>query len=252
MTLDTAMKSHDVPSEKASAKEILAWGIKQFGESFGICTSFQLGGMVIVDLAVRLNVGKFQLFTIDTGRLSEATQDIIEQTRERYGIRVEVLYPDGDEISSMVTRHGPNLFYESVEKRRLCCEIRKVHPLQRKLSRLDAWAVGVRRDQSKSREHVKKIEIDKVNGGIYKLSPLADWSGQKIDEYVVRHSLPKHPLFSEGYTSIGCMPCTRATFDGEHERAGRWWWEVEGDKECGIHFKADGTVDRNSKSNFRE
>ena len=119
-----------------------------------------------------------------------------------------------------------------------------MRPLQRKLKQLDAWAVGLRRGQAESREDVKKVEIDEKNGGIYKLSPLADWSEQQIEEYVRRNDVPKHRLFDEGYTSIGCAPCTRPNFDGENVRAGRWWWEEEGDKECGIHFNADGTVAR--------
>ena len=242
----------NVPPENAPAEEILAWGMKQFGERFGICTSFQLGGMVIIDMAVRLDLGKFQLFTIDTGRLPEATHEIIERTRGRYGIPVEVLYPDTLETTTMVSGHGPNLFYESVENRRLCCEVRKVRPLRRKLRQVDAWAVGLRRGQAESREDVKKVEIDEKHGGIYKLSPLADWSEQQIEEYVRRYDVPKHRLFSEGYTSIGCAPCTRANFDGENIRAGRWWWEEEGDKECGIHFNADGTVARKLDANLRE
>ena len=249
---EVTTRPDNVPPAEAPSEEILAWGIKQFGESLGICTSFQLGGMVIVDMAVRLDIGKFQLFTIDTGRLPEATHEIIEQTRERYGIPVEVLYPDTVETGAMVSGHGPNLFYESVEKRRLCCEVRKVRPLQKKLKHLDAWAVGLRRDQTESRVNVQKIEIDKRNGNIYKLSPLADWSEQQIDEYIRRYNVPKHRLFSEGYTSIGCAPCTRTTFDGEHVRAGRWWWEVEGNKECGIHFNANDTVASKVDVNLQE
>ena len=239
--------------ESAPAEEVLAWGIERFGERFGICTSFQPGGMIIIDMAVRLDLGRFQLFTIDTGRLPEATYDMIEQTRGRYGIPVEVLYPDTNETSAMVSRHGPNLFYESVEKRRLCCEVRKVRPLQEKLKQLGAWAVGLRREQSESRAGVRKVEIDETNGGIiYKLSPLADWSERQMEDYIRRRGVPRHPLFSEGYSSIGCAPCTRAAFDGEHARAGRWWWEQEGDKECGIHFNANGAAERQLDVTLRE
>ena len=153
----------------------------------------------------------------------------------------------------MVTEHGADLFYESAENRHLCCEIRKVRPLQKELKLFDAWAVGLRRDQAGSRADVRKVEIDEKNGNIYKLSPLADWSERQVDDYIRCYDVPKHQLFSEGYTSIGCAPCTRATFDGEHIRAGRWWWEAESNKECGIHLiDADGAVTSKSDTNLQE
>ena len=252
MTQKVSAVRGNIPTEQATAEEVLAWGIKQFGMCFGICTSFQLSGMVIIDMAKRLGVGTFQVFTIDTGRLPEETHEIIERTQERYEIEIEVLHPDAVEVDTMMTEHGEDLFYESVENRHLCCEVRKVRPLQKKLSYLDAWAVGLRRDQAESRTDVKKVEIDRKNGSIYKLSPLADWSEQQVDDYIRCHDVPKHQLFSEGYTSIGCAPCTRATFNGEHVRAGRWWWEVENNKECGIHFNADDTVAGKLDANLQE
>jgi phosphoadenylyl-sulfate reductase (thioredoxin) len=154
---------------------------------------------------------------------------------------VEVVSPDAGELESMVTRHGPNLFYESVALRSLCCHFRKVRPLERKLKEFDAWVVGLRRSQSDSRSALQKIEnID----GRLKISPLADWSAEQVKAYIARHDVPEHPLYLKGYTSIGCEPCTRSVTAEESERAGRWWWEDAGNKECGLHFTPDGRVER--------
>jgi phosphoadenosine phosphosulfate reductase len=130
---------------------------------------------------------------------------------------------------------GPNLMYRSVDDRVRCCEIRKVEPLKRKLATLDAWVSGLRRDQWKTRKNVAKVELDRDHGGIVKLNPLADWSAEDVWDYVRKNDVPYHELFDHGYTSIGCAPCTRPVQPGEDERAGRWWWEQDTDKECGIH-----------------
>jgi phosphoadenosine phosphosulfate reductase len=143
----------------------------------------------------------------------------------------------------MVTSHGPNLFYRSPELRALCCQVRKVRPLQRKLGELKAWATGLRREQSEERAGVRKAE--EVDGRM-RLSPLADWSSDQLDRYIQDNQVPVHPLYALGYTSIGCAPCTRAIAPGEDPRAGRWWWEAQSRKECGIHFAANGTVERDA------
>ena len=134
-------------------------------------------------------------------------------------------------------------FYNSVESRQLCCEIRKVRPLTRKLRTLRAWATGLRRAQSETRAAVPKVE--EADGRI-KISPLADWSAEQVEHYIREHDVPVHPLYARGYTSIGCAPCTRGVGAGEAERAGRWWWEEDAKKECGIHFAADGTATRHA------
>lgn len=196
--------------------------------------------MVIVDLASRL--GKpFHVFTLDTGRLPQETHEMIDAVRHRYGVEVEVIVPEAAEVEAMVGRHGTNLFYESVELRRMCCEVRKVRPLERKLAKLEAWAAGLRRQQSSTRAGIQKVEIE---GGRWKLSPLADWTAEQVEDYTRRNDVPVHPLYASGYTSIGCAPCTRAVEAGEDERAGRWWWEQDAHKECGIHFGPDGKVRR--------
>ncbi|MBI3697709.1 MAG: phosphoadenylyl-sulfate reductase [Acidobacteria bacterium] len=229
--------------EDSTAEEVLGWGLETFGERLAIGTGFQAEGMVIVDLARRLSP-QVRVFTLDTGRLPQQTYDLIGEVYRRYGIRVEVVFPDSRELEAMETRHGPNLFYESAPQRMLCCEIRKGRPLERKLKTLDAWVTGVRRRQSESRAGVRKVEIDAAHGGIVKLNPLADWSAEQVEAYTREHQVPRHALYAQGYTSIGCAPCTRPTEPGEDARAGRWWWERDARKECGIHFSAEGKVQR--------
>ena len=232
------------PGSGAAAEDILRWGLEEFGQGIAICTSFQATGSVIVDMAAKLVGDRAQVFSIDTGRLHEETFKLISDFRRRYGITVELVVPDAQELGSMLTKHGPNLFYEAPAKRRLCCEIRKVRPLKRRLSTLDAWITGLRRDQSGLRAAIEKVSVDEEHGGILKLSPLADWTSDQVFEYAERNGVPLHPLYAKGYPSIGCHPCTRAVKPGEDSRSGRWWWEDEADKECGMHFSGDGRLRR--------
>jgi len=157
---------------------------------------------------------------------------------------VEIVFPEASEVESMIAAHGPNLFYREVSLRQLCCHIRKVRPLERKLATLRAWVVGLRRSQMQSRADIAKIE---TRDGIEKISPLADWSRQDVEDYIRRHDVPVHPLYAKGFPSIGCGPCTRAVFDCEDERAGRWWWEQDTEKECGIHITPSGQIIRLSE-----
>jgi thioredoxin-dependent adenylylsulfate APS reductase len=220
----------------AAPETVLGWALQTFPrERLALSTSFQDEGMVLLDMAVRLDPA-IQVFTIDTGRLPAATLDLIEEVRERYSIQVEVLYPDAGEVSALVSEHGPNLFHRSVELRLSCCEVRKVHPLKRRLATLDAWIAGLRRDQSETRSHVAEVELDGAHGGRVKLNPLAGWSAEQVAAYVAEHNVPRSSLYARGYTSIGCEPCTRATEPGEDPRAGRWWWE-QGAKECGLNYE---------------
>jgi phosphoadenylyl-sulfate reductase (thioredoxin) len=220
--------------------ELLTWAIASFGRRFGIVTSFQKEGMVLIDMAVRID-SRTRVITLDTGRLPQETFQMIETVRQRYGIEVEVVCPDAGDVSRMVTGLGPNLFRQSEELRYLCCEVRKTRPLERTLTEFGAWATGLRRGQSPDRFGIGKIE---ETGGKIKLNPLADWTGADMEEYHRLHDLPLHPLYAAGYASIGCAPCSRAIEAGEDSRAGRWWWESGGKKECGIHFLPDGSVRR--------
>jgi thioredoxin-dependent adenylylsulfate APS reductase len=190
--------------------------------------------MAILDMAWRIDP-EVRLFTVDTGRLPQETYDVMETVRQRYGIEVEVYFPDARQVEAMVRRHGPNLFQKSVEARLHCCNVRKVEPIRGVLEVLDAWITGLRRDQWASRANIRKIEIDHDHGGLAKINPLADWTLEEVKEYNEAHDVPVHPLYAKGFTSIGCAPCTRATREGEDPRAGRWWWETNAPKECGIH-----------------
>ena len=159
----------------------------------------------------------------------------MDAIRRRYGVSVEVFFPDTVKVQDMVRTHGLNLFYDSVEQRKLCCAVRKVEPLKRALKDLSAWMTGLRRDQAVTRNEVRKVEIDKDHGGIVKINPLADWSHDQVWQYIRDHNVPFNRLHNQGYPSIGCAPCTRAVQPGDDLRAGRWWWEDSEKKECGLH-----------------
>lgn len=226
--------------ESATAGEVLSWALSTYGDSLAISTSFQKEGMVVIDMATRIDA-RVRVFTIDTGRLPEETHQMVETVRQRYGIPVEIVFPEASEVESMIAAHGPNLFYREVALRKLCCHVRKVRPLERKLATLRAWVVGLRRSQMESRANIAKVA---EREGTVKISPLADWSKAEVEDYIRRHDVPVHPLYGKGFPSIGCGPCTRAVFDCEDERAGRWWWEQGAEKECGIHIAPDGRVMR--------
>jgi phosphoadenosine phosphosulfate reductase len=182
-----------------------------------------------------------RVFTLDTGRLPQATHDLIDRVRDRYGVPVEVVFPDPFEVAQMVRQGGQNLFYESVEKRQLCCRIRKVEPMRRYFATagLDAWVAGLRRGQGVTRTEAAKVEVDEAHGGLVKINPLVDWSLEQVWDYVRDHNVPVNRLHKQGYPSVGCDPCSRAIQPGEDIRAGRWWWENPETKECGIHVEEE-------------
>lgn len=181
------------------------------------------------------------MLTIDTGRLPEATGRMIALVESRYGIRVERIMPDEDEVESMASLYGRDLFFESVAHRTLCCKIRKVRPLARRVRDFGGYYTGLRRSQNESRAD---IDVFDRSSSPVKISPLADWSAGDVLAYTAEKHLPEHPLYGAGYTSIGCDPCSRAVAAGEDERAGRWWWEQDAQKECGLHFTPDGRAER--------
>jgi thioredoxin-dependent adenylylsulfate APS reductase len=221
--------------ENKSAEELMRWALDRFHPRIALSNSLQTEDMVVQDIGWRIN-SKLNVFTLDTGRIHQETYDMMDRVREHYGTRIEVLFPDAAEVQAMVNAKGLNFFYESLENRHECCGVRKLQPLRKKLAMLDAWITGLRRDQWATRSDVKKIEIDAANGGIVKINPIADWTQAMLDEYVAKHDVPRHALYAKGFTSIGCLPCTRVTKPGEDPRAGRWWWETDGKKECGLHL----------------
>ena len=223
--------------EGQSAEALLAWALERFHPRIALSNSLQIEDMVVLDIAWRVQP-RVRVFTLDTGRLHQETYDMMDLVRAHYGISLDVLFPDAAETEAMVRSKGLNLFYETVENRHACCGVRKVNPLRKYLGGLDAWVTGLRRDQWASRSDIKKVEVDAGNGGIVKLNPIADWTQEQLDEYTKIHNVPKHALYSKGFTSIGCLPCTRLTQPGENPRAGRWWWEQDLQKECGLHVAA--------------
>src|SRR5262245_33526199 len=222
-------------AEALSAQEILTWGIKNFSPKIALSCSFGAPeGLLLLDLMHRIDT-RSRVFVLDTGRLPQATYDLIDRVRERYDKPIEIVFPRAEDVEAMVRSRGVNLFYESIENRQLCCRIRKVEPLRRYLAELDAWVAGLRRDQGVTRSETPKLEIDAVNGGIVKLNPIADWTHDDVLAYVREHDVPTNRLNAQGYPSVGCDPCSRAIATGEDPRSGRWWWENPETRECGIH-----------------
>lgn len=222
--------------EEKEPIEILKWGIEKFQPKIILACSLQAEDLVILDMLSKI-VKRPKVFIIDTGRLHQETYDLIEQITNIYNIDLSIYFPDYKEVEEMVKKHGINLFYKSIELRKLCCEIRKVRPLKRALEGMNAWITGLRREQNFTRSKIRKIEIDEINGGIVKLNPLADWIWEQVWDYIKKNNVPYNKLYDKGYKSIGCVPCTIPTKPWEHPRAGRWWWEQSGDKECGLHYR---------------
>jgi thioredoxin-dependent adenylylsulfate APS reductase len=220
----------------ATPQEILAWTFARFPRTV-IVASFQAESSVLIDMASRLRTA-VPVLTLDTGRLPQETHDMIDRVREHYDIELEIVAPAADDVAAITSRHGTNLFYASVELRQLCCDTRKSRPLARALERYDAWITGLRRDQGATRAQTPIAQRDAAHGGIAKVAPLAGWTSDQVWDYITKANVPTHELYARGYTSIGCAPCTRATQPGEDPRAGRWWWERDGVKECGLHWRA--------------
>ncbi|HZQ02453.1 MAG TPA: phosphoadenylyl-sulfate reductase [Gaiellaceae bacterium] len=220
--------------EGEEPQALLEWGMRTF-ENIAISTSFQADSVALIDMAYEIDPA-IKVFSVDTGRLPQETLELADTLRERYpGLNLELVEPEAREVAAMVGKHGENLFYDAVDLRLLCCNVRKVRPLTKHLHGLDAWITGLRRDQWASRTNIRKVEIDHDHGAIVKLNPLAEWTEEEVWDYIRERDVPYHALYDQGYTSIGCAPCTRAVAPGAASRSGRWWWESGAPKECGIH-----------------
>ncbi|MHA6698014.1 phosphoadenylyl-sulfate reductase [Chryseobacterium sp. A301] len=200
----------------------------------GIVFSTSLGqeDQVLTD-AIFKNQLPIQVFTLDTGRLFYEHYDLLARNRAKYKTDTKLFFPDPKEVEQYVAQKGINGFYQSVENRKLCCEIRKVKPLNRALEGAKVWITGLRSEQSDNREKMPMIEWDPQRN-LYKFNPLIHWSYQDVLDYLEKHNVQELPLHKQGYISVGCKPCTRAIEPGENPRAGRWWWE-DSHKECGLH-----------------
>lgn len=223
--------------ESKPAREILKWGFKKYKDKMVLGSSFGAEDVVLIDMMCNINRNLTRVFTLDTGRLNQETYDLIDKIRKKYDIKVDAYLPNASDVEKMVANKGMNLMYESVENRKLCCNLRKVEPLKRALKQFDCWITGLRREQSATRNKILKIEVDTLNSNIIKLNPLANWTNDEIWKYIRENKVPYNELHDRGYPSIGCEPCTRAVKEGEDPRAGRWWWENDTHKECGLHWK---------------
>lgn len=218
----------------SSPAEILTAGILAAGGTVSLACSFSMEDVAIIDIANTAGL-KLGVFALDTGRLHEETYEVAEALIERYRLTIDWYFPRHGDIETLERTKGLFSFRESLENRHECCHIRKVEPLSRAMRGLNGWVTGMRREQSVTRGDLKAIERDSLNGGILKISPLLDWSEEQLLSYTEEKRLPKNRLYSQGYRSIGCAPCTRAVQPGEEARAGRWWWENPEHKECGLH-----------------
>lgn len=234
-TGDLDISSLDAELSSQSPQKILERALSQFDN---IAISFSgAEDVVLIDMAHKINPN-IRVFSLDTGRLHTETYQFIERVRKHYGITIEVMYPDAAQIEALVTAKGLFSFYEDGHQE--CCGIRKVAPLRRKLSTLDAWITGQRKDQSPStRANVPIVQRDAAfsteDHPLIKFNPLSNWTSAEVWMYIRSYEVPYNPLHEQGFVSLGCEPCTRPTLPNQHEREGRWWWEEATKKECGLH-----------------
>ncbi len=222
---------HDL--ESMGAEQTLQFLAEKFPGKVIFSTSFGWEDQVLTHIMFAQNL-PVKVFTLETGRLFPETYYVWNRTLEKYGRHIEAFYPDTERVQEMVSKKGPSSFYESVENRKECCAIRKIEPLRRALAGNEIWITGIRAEQSADRENMHSVEWDEQNQ-LIKVHPIFDWSLEKVKEYIKEHNIPYNPLHDKGFPSIGCAPCTRAVKPGEDFRAGRWWWEDQDKKECGLH-----------------
>jgi len=218
-----------------SATEILNFFIKEYNGKAGLATSLGAEDQVLTDMIIKINKTT-KIFTLDTGRVFPETYKVLDETNKKYGIKIEVYFPENSKVEEMVNSKGINLFYDSIENRKLCCNIRKIEPLKRALKDIDVWITGLRKDQSVTRFFTPLVECDEGNK-VIKVNPLLKWTEKDVWKYITENEVPYNGLHDKGFPSIGCQPCTRAIEKGEDVRDGRWWWELPEHKECGLHVK---------------
>lgn len=218
-----------------SVEESLSELVLHFPEQVIFTTSFGIEDQVITQKIFKNNL-EIRVVTLDTGRLFPETYEVYSQTILKYGKKINTYFPDYISVEKLVTEKGPFSFFDSVENRKECCKIRKVVPLTRALAGMKIWISGIRADQSDNRSQMDWIEYDE-DKKLFKFYPLFSWSFQDVKKYVKENHIPYNALHDKGFVSIGCEPCTRAIEPGEDFRAGRWWWENDGSKECGCHIK---------------
>ncbi|GMO32686.1 MAG: phosphoadenylyl-sulfate reductase [Candidatus Azobacteroides pseudotrichonymphae] len=216
-----------------SPEDLLTFFLKKYKGRIGLASSLGLEDQVLTDMILKID-SETTIFSIDTGRLFPETYLLIDNINSVYNIKLDIYMPKSEDVEAYIKKNGVNGFYESLDKRKECCRIRKIEPLLRALSALDVWICGLRREQSVTRSNIRIVEWDEVNK-LIKVNPLVNWKEQEIWSYIEINQVPYNVLQKRGFPSVGCQPCTRAIKKGEDIRAGRWWWESSEHKECGLH-----------------
>lgn len=214
-------------------EEVLTFFLQTFRGRIALSSSLSIEDQMLTDLIAKTDPTT-RIFTLDTGRLFPETYSLIERTRMKYPITLEVFFPEASEVEKMVKEEGINLFYAGIEQRKRCCNVRKMQPLRRAFQGLEVWICGLRKEQSVTRHDMQMVEWDAQNQ-LIKLNPLIDFTEEQVWDYIKTNQVPYNKLHDKGFPSIGCQPCTRAVEPGEDIRAGRWWWENPEHKECGLH-----------------
>ena len=218
--------------ENKSTQEIVEFFLKNF-EKTALSSSLAAEDQVLTDMMLKENKNA-TIFTLDTGRLHPETYDVMDATNLKYGVKIDVFFPNSEKVQELYQSQGVNGQYESIENRKNCCGVRKIEPLKRALKGLDVWITVLRATQRVTRVHMPLVEWDETFG-VIKVNPLINWNEIDVWDYIKENKVPYNKLHDKGFPSIGCAPCTRAVSEGEDFRAGRWWWEDQSKKECGLH-----------------
>ncbi len=220
--------------KNSSPEEVLEYFLSK-NNNIALSSSFGAEDQVLTHMMLKIK-NDANIFTLDTGRLPYETYDVMDRTNLKYNIKVNVFFPNSDNVEKLYQKQGINGFYESVENRKNCCFVRKLEPLKRALENVDIWVTGLRAEQSITRKDMQMFEYDESND-LIKLNPLINFTEKQVWDYILKNNVPFNKLHSQGYPSIGCAPCTRAIKEDEDIRSGRWWWENPEHKECGLHQK---------------
>lgn len=221
--------------ENKSTDEVIEYFLKNYKYSSALSSSLAAEDQVLTDIILKKNKDA-KIFTLDTGRLNPETYDVMDATNLKYNIKLDVYFPNENDVQDLYKSQGVNGQYESIENRKTCCGVRKIEPLKRALKGLDIWFTGLRAAQSVTRTQMKLVEYDE-GFNLIKVNAIINWSEEDVWNYIKENKVPYNKLHDKGFPSIGCAPCTRAVKDGEDIRAGRWWWENPEHKECGLHKK---------------
>ena len=234
MSKETIAKELNQQLKGKTAQEVVAYFLDNYKE-VALSSSLAAEDQALSDVILKHDKSA-RIFTLDTGRLHPETYDVMDATNLKYNIKIDVYFPNEQSVQELYKTQGVNGHYESIEKRKHCCFVRKIEPLKRALKGLDIWFTGLRASQSVTRTEMPLVEYD-ANFDVIKVNPLIDWNEEDVWTYIKENKVPYNKLHDQGFPSIGCAPCTRAVKDGEDIRAGRWWWENPEHKECGLHKK---------------